>query len=174
MMLALHLTMTGPVDRAAAVTAEHQPRPIRIEARLADALGLVVGRLDVLIRPEGWTVPEPDVAAKLGVREVAPLPLLTDFVDAATTVLCHDAAETDHAMRVCRRTRPNGAAWLTGRHVIIDTAADAALLMGLEGGKLPDLDDATRWLLGRPVAGLEGVLALYQHDSVQQLRRAAA
>ncbi|WP_226576444.1 hypothetical protein [Acuticoccus sediminis] len=173
MLLAIHLTMTGRVDRASDLTSSHQPHPIRIEARLFDGAMVEAGRVDAIIRPDGWTAPDLDRANRCGVREISPLPILTDFIDAAVHVVCHDAEETDWALRVCRRTRREGPEWIKPRHILIDTAADAALLMGRDSGPAPTLAEATAALLGAPASGLNGVLALFQHDGVQALRRAA-
>ncbi|ORE90683.1 hypothetical protein ATO13_22226 [Stappia sp. 22II-S9-Z10] len=173
MMLALHLTMTGPVDRAAAVTAEHQPRPIRIEARLFDKDMSEAGRLDAIIRPDGWTVSAAERANRCGVRPVAWLPLLKDWNEAASHLVAFDIPETDWAVRVCRSISRGAPEWMREMQIAHDVAQDSRELLGREPGGIT-LAEATTSLLGAPVPGLEGVLALYQHESVQQLRRAAA
>jgi hypothetical protein len=172
MMLALHLHMTGPVDRTGDLTAAHQPRPTRIEARMFGPTGDEVSRLDALIRPESSDTPN-DIAVRCGVRLLACLPLLADWNAAATHVLAHDMPETDWAMRVCRSVRPKSPTqWLRDPQIRVDTAVHAAALMGMEG-RLPTLDAAARHLLGEAADGLDTVLALYSHEAVQRLRRVA-
>lgn len=172
MILFLHVQMTGPVDRRSDLTAAHQPRPIRVEARLADKDGSEAGRLDAIVRPDGWTVPEQERADRCGVRPVAWLPLLTDWNAAASHLVAFDVAETDWSVRVCRSMSRGKPEWMREKQIAVDVAQDARELLDRAEGALT-LAEATTALLGAPVPGVEGVMALYQHDGIAKMRRAA-
>jgi DNA polymerase-3 subunit epsilon len=49
---------TGLIDFKADLLAPHQPRIVQLAAILTEADGTVVDEMNVLIKPDGWTMPE--------------------------------------------------------------------------------------------------------------------
>lgn len=173
MILFLFIHMTGPVDRRSDLTAAHQPRPIRVEARLLDKDGSEAGRLDAIVRPDGWTVPGQERADRVGIELPFVLSAITGMNKPAHHLVAFDMPETDWAVRVCRAmTRGKQPEWIRPPQLIVDVAQDARELLDRAEGTLT-LAEATTALLGSPVPGVEGVMALYHHDGIAKMRRAA-
>lgn len=90
---------TGMADFHAPPDGPGQPRLVQLAARLTDALGLI-DQLNVLIRPDGWTIPaeatrihgySTDDCEARGVRIKAPLLIcLWDMLAEADTIVAHN------------------------------------------------------------------------------------
>lgn len=57
---------TGIVDFRAPLTAPHQPRIVQLGAQLHDANRRVVAEMNLLVKPDGWTIP-PEATAIHGI-----------------------------------------------------------------------------------------------------------
>ncbi|MCF3932888.1 hypothetical protein L1787_05600 [Acuticoccus sp. M5D2P5] len=193
MMLAVFLAMTGRVDRSAHLDAAHQPKPVELSmAFYTPGVGVMTEGMSARfpIRPNGWSVPAPYSQTwleKFGWDDPCdegktPLPLpkyplaaLRGILSAANTVITFDAPEVDWGLRTWRAQitrRPDAASVFRERTVIIDTAKDAATAMGLDD-RLPSFSEATEELLGEVRTGLDALLALFNHQGIQAVRRAA-
>ena len=56
--LAFDVETTGLIDFNADLLAPHQPRIVQLAAILCEEDGTVIDEMNVIIKPDGWTVPE--------------------------------------------------------------------------------------------------------------------
>lgn len=99
MILAFDTETTGKADFRAPSTATHQPYIVQLGAILFDNDWTVRGEINLIIRPEGWRVPEEaaaihgitnEIAAKFGVHVSEALSCFRSFFAAADVCVAHN------------------------------------------------------------------------------------
>lgn len=67
-ILFFDIETTGKADFKATYDAKHQPNIVQLGALLCDHLAQDIASLDLIIKPDGWTIPQ-DVAAIHGITD---------------------------------------------------------------------------------------------------------
>jgi DNA polymerase-3 subunit epsilon len=151
---------------------DRQPRMVQLAAVLSDPTGRVRGQLDVLILPEGWSVPvdatrvhglTTDDCTAHGVRASSALKLLCEMAGDASKIVAHnidfDAFILDGEFRRAgiQDVLPTEKYFCT-----MKAATDVCRLPGRRGFKWPSLAEAHRHLCGHDFDGA--------HDAMSDVR----
>jgi DNA polymerase-3 subunit epsilon len=163
---------TGKADFRSQPDAPHQPRMVQLGAILADEAGKVLAELNVIIQPDGWTIPaeaaavhgiSTEQAEAAGVSVSVALDLLEALHHKAGVIVAHNIDFDrlvidgeylrsgfdipDHAEPFCTMHAMTGVCKLPGRY---------------GNYKWPTLTEAHQHLFG---AGVEGA-----HDAMADVR----
>lgn len=103
---------TGLPDFKAPSESEHQPHIVQLGARLVDLdTGDIISTLDVVIRPEGWTIPDEvsaihgittERAQLVGVSESLALGMLLDMWERADERIGHNESFDARIVRIAQ------------------------------------------------------------------------
>jgi len=166
----------------------NQPHIVQLAAALVDLdTRRTVSTLDVIVRPDGWTIPEDmtaihgistAMALDVGVREDAALCMLLELWGGRTRI-GHNQPFDARIIRIAQhRADFEGPAlgdWKTGRAECTQRLATSIMRIG----KTVNLREAHDHFLGRPLenahsamADVQGCMAVY--FAIQDLQQAAA
>lgn len=202
--LAYDSETTGLVDFKAPSEAPHQPHIVQLAAMLVDLdTWKTIASLDVIVRPEGWTIPDEaaaihgvttERALKVGVPESLAVELLLELHKQAAVRVAHNEGFDARIVRIaCKRFFDEATAdeWKAGK-------AECTQLLSTPILKLPpteamlrtrfknnfksaNLREAYEFFTGKPlqnahsaIADVRGCLAVYRAIKAGQTTAAAA
>lgn len=169
-VLFLDTETTGILNFRAGPEASGQPRVVQLGAILADGRGARLAHLDLIIRPDGWTVPG-DAARVHGItteRAAAcgvPIALALDVLDSlallARRVVAHNADFDRGVLAVERHRRGTpdplgGAEWFCTMHACTSVCQIPG---GRRGFKWPTLGEAHHHFFGKGFDNAHSALA---------------
>lgn len=154
-----------------------QPHLVELAALLVED-GREVSALHVVVRPDGWTIPDQAAAVhgitterarELGVPLVLALAGFYHLASRADELVAHNLAFDDRILRyaVKRSGRTPQLALPSARVCTMELAKPVVnlpptpkmLVAGIDGPKAPQLGEAYRFLFGEELVGAHGALA---------------
>lgn len=148
---------------------EQQPHLVQLAAILVNLeTRTVLGRLETIIRPEGWEIPEDVVeihgitaefASEVGISEERAVELFLDFWRIADHRIGHVESFDARIIRIATKRYCDDDtidAWKEGKENAICTARTAKPLMGVTGRRNPKLSEAYEFFFGVPLEGAHG------------------
>jgi DNA polymerase-3 subunit epsilon len=178
--LAYDCETTGLPDFKAPSESVHQPHIVQLGARLVDLdTRDIISTLDVVIRPDGWTIPD-DVSAihgitteraqQVGVGEGLALGLLLDMWERATVRIGHNESFDARIVRIAqhRFSDPRIDAWkgaparctqIMATPILKLPPTPKMLAAGFTKNKSANLGEAYEFFTGRKLEGAHRALA---------------
>jgi hypothetical protein len=95
----------------------------------------------------------------------------TGMVKVSTLLICHDLDATSARMASVRETFGMSPVWRRPAMRVADTQEAARILLGRDG-TIP-LDEAAREITGKPLTGVEALVAIYNTPEAARVWRAA-
>jgi DNA polymerase-3 subunit epsilon len=172
MILVFDTETTGKADFKAPCTAPHQPRIVQLGAQLLDDEFTVRGEINVIIKPDGWTISKEasdvhgitdEMAAKFGVSIKRALMLLRSFHLVATVRVAHNIG-FDDLMVESEFYRMTGekVPWRADSQkafCTMDAMTNICRLPGPYGNKWPKLKEAYEFCFKEQFEGAHDALA---------------
>lgn len=177
--LAYDTETSGLPDFKAPSEAPHQPHIVQLGAMLVDTdTWKVLSTLDVMCRPEGWTIPDEvaaihgittEMASDLGVPESLAVEMLLDMVGDRLRVAHNESFDARIVRIACKRffEEAQADAWKEGRAECTATLSTPVLKLPPTAKmiaarrthyKTPNLGEAYRFFTGRPLEGAHSAL----------------
>lgn len=166
---------TGKADFRAPSTAPHQPHIVQLGAMLVNDGGRVLGEINLIIQPDGFTIPAEasaihgithELAVECGVPLSVALRSFDHLCSRAEVVVAHniefDALVTDAA---CYRARMDSPLTEKVFHCTMNTMTDVCQIPGPYGFKWPRLEEAYRHLFNE--------WNVRAHDAMEDVRACA-
>ena len=158
---------TGKCDFRAPPDAPHQPRLVQLAALLTDGQGKEIASLNVIARPEGFTIPAEasavhGITTEFALENGAPLghvvAMFCALAEISSAYVCHNAefdllVMTGEMLRLTRDF-PSRPACCT-----MKSMTEVCRLPGPYGYKWPKLQEAYRHCCGREFDGAHDALA---------------
>lgn len=155
-----------------------QPWVCQIGAIVEDATGRIRAEMNLIIRPEGWEIPEAataihgisqDDAEKYGMSARAAISLFFRLAETCTRVVAHNASFDRQMMEIMSaRTgnAPKFPIW-EGLFCTMKAATDIVrlpptekmLAKGMKGHKAPNLQEAHEYFIGHKFTGAHDAMA---------------
>lgn len=166
---------TGKANFRAPANDESQPHIVQLGAMMVDDSGRTLGELNLIIQPDGFTIPKEasdihgitqEIAESCGVPLVSALSAFNWLCRRADVIVAHniefDTLVTSAAFSRINRPAPFGeAAW----HCTMNAMTDVCQIPGPYGFKWPRLEEAYRHLFGEWNAKA--------HDAMEDVRACA-
>lgn len=173
---------TGKADMRGETTAEHQPNIVQFSALLTEDDGTERGSMDVIIKPNGWTIPKEaadihgittEIAERSGIQLASALALFSNLLSCAGELVAHNIEFDTFVIHVAlfRIAQIKGSLICAHRmseipkFCTMKAATPVCKLPGLYGFKWPKLTEAHKRFFG---TDLEGA-----HDAMTDLRACA-
>lgn len=158
---------TGVPDFIAPSSAEHQPRIVSVAGILVDyETREVEAAFDLIVRPEGWVIPDDVIAihgitneraSRVGISESLATEVVREMARLADIRVAHSANFDNRIIRIALKRFMGD--------VVADDWKDrpsictAQLARKIMGGKIPKLADAHQYFLGEGFEGAHSALA---------------
>lgn len=179
MILAFDSETSGMPDFNRQAEDPSQPHIVQLGAILFDSNRRVVSELNLLVRPDGWTIsPETtaihgitqEAAMKYGIKLERVIKLFIDLADRAELLVAHNYSFDEKMVRreLHHLTLPSLAEAMRARpnYCTMKSSTDILKIPGLCGYKWPKLQEAHVHFLGREFDGA--------HDAMADVRACAA
>lgn len=178
MRLFFDLETTGKANMKTSHTDPRQPYIVQLGALLTDDDGTERSSLNVIIRPQGWTIPKEaadihgittEMAAICGIPIESALSVFTQFLRNSSVVVAHNI-DFDFLV-ICsefhRKRKPEVIQLLeaSDKFCTMRASTDICQLPGLYGFKWPKLTEAHKHFFGMELEGA--------HDAMTDLRACA-
>lgn len=183
---------TGFVDKRAPLNAEHQPHIVQAAAIATDDNGRKVASFDVIVRPDGWSIPGQSTAVhgitdamahEFGVSEQAALRLLARFIGKAKLRVAHNEEFDCAIMKVAAsryyfdpgldaelKSLPAFCTMQATRDLCRIPPTERMVAAGITEFKSPRLEEAYRHLFGEEIDGAHDAMVdvtackrIYEH-----------
>lgn len=156
MRLVFDTETTGVINYKMPITHPSQPRIVQLGALLTDTAGLVKGELNVLIKPDGWTIPAEATAihgistedcAKYGIPIRSALGMFNLWLFDGIRLIAHND-DFDHGLVKSECARLGKESILEGKERFCTMKAATPLLKipGPRGFKWPKLQELHKFL----------------------------
>ncbi|MCG4258167.1 3'-5' exonuclease [Acetobacter senegalensis] len=182
MILFYDTETTGLPDRYAPLNSEKQPRCVQIAAILTDESGAEQSCVNLVIHPDGWTIP--DAAARvhgittekaklIGVREAVAAAAFYDLTCKADLVVAHNEKFDRQIVRIMFERLGRGWAFEKPAYDTMEAAAPIVNLpptprmvaAGIDKPKAPKLEECIQHFFGEKLDGA--------HDALVDVRACA-
>lgn len=168
---------TGLPSSRRAADDERQPHCVQLAALLTDEQGVEISSINVLVKPDGWTIPSfvsrihgitTEKAARFGVREVVAAGMFYDLACQADRLVGHNVGFDCQILTTmfARAKRPE---WTLPERRICTMKAAAPLLnipptlgmraKGMTGPKSPRLEECVSYFLGEKLKNAHDAMA---------------
>ena len=189
---------TGFVEKGLPIDHERQPHIVQAAAIVIEDDGSKVASFDLIVRPDGWVIPDraaavhgisTERAARLGVPEGSVFRLLRFFMRTAGIRVAHNEAfdwsimeiashRYDHAALAQELNGPGRFRFCTmeeTRNICRIPPTDRMVAAGITEFKSPRLEEAYRHLFGEPLDGAHDAMVdvsackrIYEHLAMGQ------
>jgi len=169
MKLTFDTETTGLINYKAPKIHECQPRCVQLGAILSDDEGHIRGELNLLIKPDGWTVPDEaaaihgittEMCEKFGVPIVLALNLFNRFVSMSDTLVAHNFSYDDQILQneFHRLGRPTE---FTAKpsFCTMKASTNIVAIPGKRGNKWPTLQETHKHFFGEEFVGAHDAMA---------------
>lgn len=160
---------TNKADLRRSPDGPHQPRVVQLAALLTDATGNQMGKLSIMIRPNGWTIPAEaaaihgittETAERYGVTMATAYEILSSLCCRAELLVAHNIEFDDFVITgECRRLHVPSFMPAIPRFCTMKASTDICKLPGNYGYKWPKLIEAHRIICGSDFEGAHDALA---------------
>lgn len=168
MILFFDTETTGLPDFKKPHTDPSMPHIVQLGAILCDANRRVVGEMNLIVRPNGYTIPEEasrvhgitqEMATDYGLKIESVMGLFCALVDRASTIVAHnldfDVKMVDASLHRLKQPSPRPRE----TYCTMKASTDILKLPGLYGNKWPNLQEAHTHFLGKPFDGAHDAMA---------------
>jgi DNA polymerase-3 subunit epsilon len=187
MILFFDTETTGLPDWRAPSKADHQPHIVQLAAILMEPDGTEAAAVDLIVRPDGWDIPDnladlhgisTERAMRCGVREELVVVLWRDIVDRADLVVAHNVKFDARIMRIASARfgrpkeleKPTYCTMEAAAPIVDLPPTERMIAAGFDKPKPPKLEECVRHFFGREMTGAHNALvdvrecaAVYQH-----------
>lgn len=167
--LAFDTETTGVINYKLPKTHPSQPRMVQLGAILFDDSGVVRGEINVLIKPDGWTIPDDaaavhgittEMAEKYGVPVVLALNIFNRFAAMADIVVAHNFDFDDAILKgEFHRINRDSAFFTCNSFCTMKASTNVVQIKGPRGFKWPKLQETHKFLFGEEFEGAHDAMA---------------
>jgi DNA polymerase III subunit epsilon len=169
MKLAFDTETTGLWQYGKPATHPSQPRCVQLGAILAEDNGLVRGEINLIIKPDGWTIPKEasdvhgittEIAEQFGVPIVLALNLFNRFSIMADTLIAHNYSYDDGVLKgEFARIDREPEFVKKNNFCTMKASTDIVAIKGPRGNKWPKLQEIHKFLFGEEFEGAHDAMA---------------
>jgi DNA polymerase-3 subunit epsilon len=166
MILFFDTETTGKADMRSSPDAAHQPRIVQLAALLTDDKGEEKASINLIIKPDGFTIPveasaihgiTTEIALLFGVEEIAALHVFDQLLMRSRLAVAHNI-DFDGFM-LSRKSRIRQERLFRSWFCTMKATTDVCQLPGPYGFKWPKLQEAHQHCFGKPFDGAHDALA---------------
>lgn len=182
MILAFDTETTGLPDFRRPSDDPEQPHLVQLAALLIDHDSREASAINLIIRPDGWTIPgevaaihgtDTEKAMRCGVREEIAVVLFRDMVDRADLVVAHNVSFDEKIMRIaCARYgrpkelgKPTACTMKASLDLVNLPPTERMVAAGFNKPKPPKLSECIKHFFGEDLTGA--------HDALVDVRACA-